>query len=120
MIKIKRIYDVKEPGDGFRVLVDRLWPRGISNKAGKIDLWLSDIGPSSHLRKWFAHEDTKWEKFKRLYQRELKDKSELISQIKSLEKDHETITLLYSASNVIHNQAVVLRDFLEKVELNLK
>ncbi len=116
MIKIKRIYNQKEADDGFRILVDRIWPRGISNKDGKIDLWLPEIGSSSGLRKWFGHEDAKWPEFERLYIRELKTKQDIIKKIKDLEKQEGIITLLYSASDIMHNQAVVLQKYIDKFE----
>lgn len=112
MIKLKRVYDALEKGDGFRILVDRLWPRGVSKERVKVDIWLKDIAPSTALRKRFGHDPGKWDEFKASYRKELREKNDLLSQIKSLEKEHKTITLVYSARNTKHNQAVVLKGFL--------
>jgi uncharacterized protein YeaO (DUF488 family) len=113
MLKIKRIYDAPETNDGFRVLVDRLWPRGISKERAHLDLWLKEIAPSDALRKWFAHDPEKWSGFETKYRAELAGRVDLLRQIKKLEKDHGSITLLYSAHDPLHNQAVALRRFLK-------
>jgi uncharacterized protein YeaO (DUF488 family) len=113
MLKIKRIYDSPEAGDGFRVLVDRLWPRGISKERAQLDLWLKEIAPSDALRKWFAHDPKRWTGFAAKYQKELTGRLDLARQIKKLERDHGSVTLLYSAHDQVHNQAVVLRRFLK-------
>ncbi|MCL5746798.1 MAG: DUF488 family protein [Patescibacteria group bacterium] len=110
MITLKRIYEKPEKEDGTRILVDRLWPRGISKEEAKIDLWLKDIGPSNNLRKWFNHEDFKWEEFKQKYFEELKDKKELVEQIK---KQGKTVTFLFGAKNIKHNNAVALKEYFE-------
>jgi len=111
MIKIKRIYEAPLKDDGFRVLVDRLWPRGISKEKAKIDLWLKDIAPSDALRKWFGHKGERWEEFKKRYLKELKDKKELIGQLKTAKKKG-TVTLLFAAKDIERNNAVVLKDML--------
>jgi len=113
MIKVKRIYDPAKEEDGFRILVDRLWPRGLSKAAAGIDLWLRDVAPSDALRKWFAHDPKKWTTFERKYQKELRDKKDLIRQIRDREKENRTVTLLYSAKDDRHNQAVALIGFLK-------
>jgi uncharacterized protein YeaO (DUF488 family) len=113
MIKIKRVYDKPAKEDGFRILVDRLWPRGISKE--KVDLWLKEVAPSNDLRKWFSHDPKKWEEFKRKYERELQDKQELILKIKQAEKEKGIITLLYSTKNKEHNNAIALNIILEKI-----
>lgn len=115
MIKIKRIYDTPDENDGCRILVDRLWPRGISRNKANIDLWLKDIAPSDELRKWYSHDVKKFNDFSKKYKQELKDKSDLLKQLKKLEKDHKTITLLFSAKDVSHNNAVVLRNYIRKL-----
>ena len=112
MIKLKRIYEPFEKSDGFRVLVERLWPRGISKQKARVDLWMKEIGPSNQLRKWFGHDPARWEQFKKKYIAELKKNPEL-KNIKSLAKKHKQLTLVYSAKDVEHNQAVVLKGFLE-------
>jgi uncharacterized protein YeaO (DUF488 family) len=109
MIKIKRIYEKPSNNDGYRILVDRLWPRGLTKEKANIDIWLKEIAPTTGLRKWFAHDPKKWKSFKEKYKRELKNNSDLISKIKQLEKDEGVITLLYGAKDEEHNEAVVLQ-----------
>lgn len=108
MIKIKRIYEAPSKDDGFRVLVDRLWPRGVSKEKAKIDLWLKDIAPSDTLRKWFGHKEERWGEFKNRYLKELKDKKELVEQIKVMNKK-DTVTLLYAAKDEARNNAIILK-----------
>lgn len=105
------MYEPTAKSDGFRVLVDRLWPRGISKEAAKLDLWLSDLGPSTALRKWFGHDPARWEEFQRRYQAELKEKKTLLATITEQAKARP-VTLLYSAKDAQHNQAVALQNFL--------
>jgi uncharacterized protein YeaO (DUF488 family) len=113
MIKIKRAYQKPEKEDSCRILVDRLWPRGISKENAKLDLWLKDIAPSDELRKWFAHDLERWEKFQDKYKGELKDKAELLNHSSNIEMEKGTVTLIYAAKDEEHNNAVVLRDVLE-------
>jgi uncharacterized protein YeaO (DUF488 family) len=113
MLKIKRIYDSAEKSDGVRVLVDRLWPRGISKERAHLDLWLKEIGPSNALRKWFGHDPKRWAGFAAKYRKELAGKTDLVRQIKALETENGKLTLLYSAHDQLHNQAVVLFQFLK-------
>lgn len=115
MIKIKRVYEDAEANDGIRILVDRLWPRGLSKEKAKIDLWMKEIAPSDELRKWFNHDPQKWEAFEKKYTEELKDKKEMFQQIREAEKKHKTVTLLYGAKDTEHNQAVVLRSYLNNI-----
>ena len=112
-ILVKWIYEPATKSDGFRVLVDRLWPRGISKSDAKLDLWLPDIGPSTKLRQWFNHDPAIWEEFQRRYHAELNDKKELVTELKGRAKKG-TVTLLYSAKDETHNQAIALRSFLGK------
>lgn len=112
MIITKRIYEPKSRGDGYRVLVDRLWPRGLSKDKASIDLWMKDIGPSDELRKWFGHDPVKWEEFRKKYKDELKDKGNMLDQLKELAKKHKKLTLLYGAHDSEHNQAVVIAEVL--------
>jgi DNA-3-methyladenine glycosylase len=107
--KIKRVYEDAEPGDGFRVLVDRLWPRGV--KKDKVDLWLKEIGPSNELRNWFHHEPRKFGDFARKYRVELKA-NPAVAELRKLGREHKIITLLYGARDTENNQAVVLRKHL--------
>lgn len=113
MIKIKRAYQEPEDEDGFRILVDRLWPRGISKEKAKLDLWLKDVAPSNELRKWFGHDPEKWPEFQEKYNEELKSMKTSLSKIKDLEKENNTVTLVYGAKDQEHNNAVVLRDKLK-------
>ncbi len=110
---IKRIYEKTEKMDGYRILVDRLWPRGLSKDKAKVDLWLKEIAPSNELRKWFSHDPKKWEEFKKEYEKELKNKENLLNKIKEIEREKGIITLLYSAKDKSHNNAVILDMFLK-------
>ena len=112
-ISIKRIYEAPAPEDGFRVLVDRVWPRGMTKEKAAIDLWDKDIAPSSELRKWFNHEGTKWDAFQTKYRDELATKGDALKQLLQASVG-KPITLLYGAKDEQHNQAIVLRDFLKK------
>ena len=112
MFKVKRVYEPASPEDGARVLVDRLWPRGVSKTQAKTHLWLRDAAPSDVLRKWFAHDPRKWEAFRRRYQTELKSKSEIVVTLKGLEQKHQRVTLLFAASDPQHNNAIVLAGML--------
>jgi uncharacterized protein YeaO (DUF488 family) len=114
MIKLKRIYSKSSSNDGYRILVDRLWPRGLSKDSARVDLWLKDIAPSDKLRKWFSHDPKKWPEFDKKYHKELGKKEELISRLKELERDKKTLTLLFSAKNEEYNNAVSLLKYLQK------
>jgi len=113
MIHIKRAYDEYSKNDGYRILVDRLWPRGIKKEDAAIDEWIKDIAPSAELRKWFNHDPEKWNEFKKKYTAELKDNVALPTFLATIKK-HKTVTLLYGARDEQHNQAVVLAAFLQK------
>ena len=110
-VHIKRIYEARSSDDGYRVLVDRLWPRGIRKEHAQIDEWLKDVAPSQTLRKWFGHEPEKWELFCKQYSAELQT-STAFAQLKSLINKYKTLTLLYSARDKQHNQAIVLQRLL--------
>lgn len=114
MILIKRVYEPPLKRDGYRVLVDRLWPRGLSKQAAQVDLWLKEAAPSDGLRKWFSHDAEKWEGFVKKYSAELRGKAPSLAQIKALEKQHGTVTLLFGAKDAEHNQAVVLLRVLKR------
>jgi uncharacterized protein YeaO (DUF488 family) len=114
MVRIKRVYDPAKKEDGFRVLVDRLWPRGMKKEAAKIDLWMKDVAPSDELRKSFHHDAMKWPDFEKKYQGELKEKKEYLAELKKLEKEHGTLTLLFGARDPEHNQAAVIAEALNK------
>ncbi len=110
-IKLKRAYECASPDDGTRILVDRLWPRGVKKVNAAIDHWMKEIAPSTQLRHWFKHDPARWEEFQHRYIQELKRHQEQLDQLRSLAK-HGVITLVYAARDQDHNEAVVLRDFL--------
>ena len=106
-IKTKRVYEQPSNDDGIRILVDRLWPRGLNKQKAKIDRWIRDIAPSNELRKWFDHDPAKWAEFKRRYSAELTAHRTAIRDLKKLASEN-MVTLLYSAKNTEHNNAVAL------------
>jgi uncharacterized protein YeaO (DUF488 family) len=112
LIKVKRIYDNPKGRNGFRILVDRLWPRGLRKDEVKIDLWQKDIAPSNSLRKWFSHDEKKWNEFKLRYFRELDNNSEALNIILDKARDG-SIILLYAAKDERFNNAVVLKEYIE-------
>ena len=110
-IKLKRAYDPPEPTDGVRILVDRLWPRGVKKEDAAIDEWMKDIAPSTDLRKWFGHDPERWEEFCERYAKEVSRHAEQLKQLR--ERAHKgPITLVYSAHDEAHNDAVALRNFI--------
>lgn len=111
MMKLKRVYERPEKADGFRILVDRLWPRGLTRERTKIDLWLKDLSPSDGLRKWFGHDPVKWPEFKRRYFAELKEKN--VDKILQRSK-RETVTLVYGSKEEKFNNATVLAEYIRK------
>lgn len=111
-ITIKRIYDQSAPEDGFRVLVDRQWPRGVSQEAAQIDLWLGDIAPSPSLRKWFNHDPNRWDGFLDRYFVELDASSQVVTELFQ-QAAGRNITLLFAAKDIRHNHAVALKMYLE-------
>ncbi len=113
MVKIKRVYDPASPGDGKRILVDRLWPRGVKKEDAAIDEWLKDIAPSAELRKWFGHDPVKWHDFRRRYQGELKEKTGIVERLRR-EAQTGTVTLLFAASDAEHNNAAVLKEIVSQ------
>jgi len=110
-VKLKRAYELPAADDGTRVLVDRLWPRGVSKEHAALDQWMKDISPSTELRKWFGHDPARWEEFCRRYTEELHQNAERVSQLRSLAREGP-VTLVYSAHDEVHNDAIVLRDLL--------
>jgi len=113
MLRVKRIYDPVSPSDGRRILIDRFWPRGIKKADAAIDEWLKDIAPSADLRKWFAHDPVKWHEFEKRYRAELKGKADLVERLRK-EAEKKTVTLLFSARDAEHNNAVVLKGVIGK------
>ena len=116
MIRIKRVYSEPSKQDGARILVDRVWPRGFSKERARIDEWKKELAPSTALRKWFGHDPAKWAGFQTRYRKELAQ-SDRIEALKELATHarHEAITLVYSATDEQHNQAVVLKEFLDEL-----
>jgi len=113
MIKIKRIYNPVSPQDGKRIYIDRLWPRGMKKEEVKIDEWLKEISPSDGLRKWFGHDPSKYAEFKKRYAKELEKHSEILERIKK-EGKGKTATLLFSAKDEKHNNAMVMKEILSQ------
>lgn len=112
MLKVKRIYDPPSRGDGRRIYIDRLWPRGMKKEDAKMDEWLKEISPSDALRKWFSHDPGKYSEFKRRYAKELEDKSEILKRIKN-EAKKKNVTLLFSAKDTVHNNATAMKELLK-------
>ncbi len=112
-IKVKRVYDEWSPDDGYRVLVDRLWPRGLSREAAHIDLWMRDIAPTTDLRKWYGHQPEKWPEFQERYRRELTERGQLLDLLRDVERHRKTLTLLFAARDEERNQAQVLAEVLK-------
>jgi uncharacterized protein YeaO (DUF488 family) len=112
-IRVKRAYEKAEAADGNRILVDRLWPRGLTKEKAAIDRWLKDVAPSTELRKWFGHDPKKWRKFRSRYRSELKQHSAPLQLIKRKAKKG-VVTLIYGARDQEHNEAVVLQELLKK------
>ncbi|WP_156025529.1 DUF488 domain-containing protein [Thermogemmatispora carboxidivorans] len=116
LVRLKRVYEEPLESDGTRVLVERLWPRGLSRERARIDLWLKDVAPSDELRRWFAHDPQKFPEFRRRYEQELRDQETARAALNRLLElaQRGPLTLVYSARDSEHNNAVVLRDLLER------
>ncbi|MCE7962782.1 MAG: DUF488 family protein [Acidobacteria bacterium ACB1] len=112
-LSMKRAYEAPAAADGKRILIDRLWPRGLSKEKARIDLWMKEIAPSTELRKWFGHDPEKWKEFQKRYKKELAANAELVNSIRKMAKA-ETVTLVYSAKDEAHNDAVVLLKYLQQ------
>lgn len=112
--RLKRVYDNPAKADGRRVLVDRVWPRGLTKKEARVDDWLREIAPSARLRKWFGHDPARWIEFKRRYAAELEGQHGQVEQLVQQARKR-TVTLLFGAKDIAHNNAVALKEFLEKV-----
>lgn len=116
-IAIKRVYEDPLPSDGARILVDRLWPRGVSKERAKLDLWLKDIAPSTGLREWFGHDPEKWVEFQEKYKTELANNKEPVAALKEIIRQNKTVTLLYAAKDEEHNEAAVISNLLSKRQI---
>jgi len=112
MFKLKRAYEDPAPADGLRVLVERLWPRGLTKERAALDLWLKEVAPSPELRQWFGHDPARWEQFQERYQQELKERKDMVQLLKQKGRG-KTVTLIYAARDEEHNGALVLKDFLD-------
>lgn len=112
-LQTKRVYDAPSPADGARVLVDRVWPRGLTRAEARIDAWQREVAPSSALRRWFGHDPARWEDFKQRYFRELDEHPDAVARLIDLARQG-TLTLLYAARDEQHNNAVALKEYLER------
>lgn len=112
MFKLKRAYEPASKEDGFRVLVERLWPRGVSKAKARLDLWLKDVAPSPELRKWFGHDPVKWNEFRKRYRAELKDHADALKLLRDKAKSGP-VTLVYGSKDQEHNAAAALREVLQ-------
>ncbi|MEO8431195.1 MAG: DUF488 domain-containing protein [Acidobacteriota bacterium] len=112
MIQLKRVYEKPSRKDGLRILVDRLWPRGLSKERAAVNLWLKDVAPSTELRKWFGHDPARWKQFQARYRLELREKKDALEMLKKRAASH-TVTLVYGARDEEHNEALVLKRILE-------
>ena len=113
MIRLKRAYDEPTKQDGLRILVERLWPRGVSKEKAAVGLWLKDLAPSTELRKWFNHDPEKWDEFRKRYRAELAQKGDLLTLLKHRTTEG-TVTFVFAAHDEQHNSAVVLKEFVEE------
>ncbi len=116
MIFIKKAYQSPAEKDGYRILVDRFWPRKVAKDRLKIDLWLQKIAPSQDLRRWYAQEPDKWHEYRKKYKEELKEKKDLLLQIKEMELINKTITLVYSEGNNKSNKALIIKEVLDELD----
>lgn len=114
MISIKRAYESPDSQDGVRILVDRVWPRGISKETLHLDTWMKDVAPSTALRKWFAHDPARWEEFQHRYSSELDANRSSWEPIVAATKKHKNVTLIYSAKDADHNNALALKEYLRR------
>jgi len=112
MIKLKRVYETPGSNDGKRILVERLWPRGVSKVSANIQVWLKDLAPSAELRKWYQHDISKWEEFQKRYHKELETKEEMIIELERI-AIKEIITFVYAARDEEHNSALVLKKYID-------
>jgi uncharacterized protein YeaO (DUF488 family) len=113
MIQVKRVYEPASPEDGIRVLVDRIWPRGMTKQEARLDMWLKEIAPSTALRKWFAHDPAKWTDFKKRYAQELDSHREILANLAAKAK-RSAVTLLFGSKEERYNNAAALKEYLER------
>jgi uncharacterized protein YeaO (DUF488 family) len=115
VIRLKRAYDAASKDDGLRILVERLWPRGVSKPKAKIDLWLKDLAPRTALRQWYGHEPARWPQFRKRYAAELKENGDLLALLKHV-AERQTVTFIFAASDVERNSAVVLKEVMARAK----
>jgi uncharacterized protein YeaO (DUF488 family) len=115
MITTRRVYSTEGAGEKYKVLVDRLWPRGITKEKAGWNEWMKEVSPSNELRKWYNHDPSRWNEFKELYRQELADKQDELDKLKKLEKKYGTLTLLYASREENYNNASALKEFLENM-----
>jgi uncharacterized protein YeaO (DUF488 family) len=113
MVKLKRVYDPVSADDGKRVLIDRLWPRGLTKEEAHIDEWMKEIAPSTNLRTWFSHDPAKWQEFRKRYRKELQDHAPVLEKLRK-EAEKSTVTIVFASRDVEHANAVVLKELLEE------
>ena len=113
MIHLKRVYEPPSRDDGVRILVERLWPRGLTKARAAVDLWIKDVAPSPDLRKWFGHDPARWKQFKQRYWSELKDKKDDVDLLRSKARERD-VTFIYAAHDEEHNGALALKEFIEQ------
>jgi uncharacterized protein YeaO (DUF488 family) len=114
MIQLKRVYETTSGDDGFRILVDRLWPRGVSKVEAHVDAWLKNAAPSTALRQWFGHDPAKWNEFRRRYTAELKQNAAAVAELRDLVAEKRNVTFVFSERDAEHTHAIVLKDFIER------
>lgn len=114
MIRLKRIYEPPVEEDGYRVLVERLWPRGLTKEKARLDCWLKEIAPSPELRTWYSHDIAKWQEFQQRYQDELTSKPAEVDRLRKLLLEHATVTFLFASKEEVHCSAAILRDFMQR------
>ena len=112
IIRLKRVYDPTSEDDGTRILVERLWPRGVSKEKAAIDLWLKEIAPTPELRKWYSHDTSRWDEFRRRYRAEIEENTEVLGALKQRTKGGP-VTFVYAAKDELHNSSLVLKEYLE-------
>jgi uncharacterized protein YeaO (DUF488 family) len=119
MIRLKRAYENPSPLDGHRVLVERLWPRGVTKERAALDLWLKEVAPSTELRRWFGHDAARWEEFRRRYREELRERPDELERLRSL-VEAGPVTFVYGSRDQEHNAATVLKELLESTDVGVK
>lgn len=113
-LRLKRVYEPAAAEDGYRVLVERLWPRGLSKERVRVDRWIKEAGASTELRRWFGHDPARWEEFRRRYADEVRARPDVLEELRDVLSEHGTVTFLFAAHDEEHNNAVALKELLER------